>query len=93
MARCPADLHVRLVAISYLLNPDVIFRIYEGFSGGVGLCQGHNAGNILEVIVVFYFHLLTHTLIISICSPNIIRISEHSMYSDALQLPECRGTS
>lgn len=50
--------HVCLVIVAYLLDPDVIFGVYVGFGGGVGLSECYHAGYILKIIMVVYLHLL-----------------------------------
>lgn len=50
--------HVCLVIVAYLLDPDVVFGVYVGFGGGVGLGKCYHAGYILKIIMVVYLHLL-----------------------------------
>lgn len=49
--------HVSFVIRADLLDPDVIFRVNERLCGCVGLSDGHNARNVLEVTVIVHFHL------------------------------------
>lgn len=49
--------HVCLVVTAYLLDPDVIFGVYEGLSGGVGLSECYHAGYVLKIVVVVYLDL------------------------------------
>ena len=54
----PPHSHVSLVVGANLLDPDVILGINERLCGSVGLGEGHHAGNVLEVVVVFHFDLM-----------------------------------
>lgn len=50
--------HVCFVVVAYLLDPDVIFGVYVGFSSGIGLSECYDTGYILKIIVVVYLDLL-----------------------------------
>lgn len=39
------------------MDPDVIFGVYEGLSGGVGLSERYHAGYVLKIVVVVYLDL------------------------------------
>lgn len=39
------------------MDPDVVFGVYEGLSGGVGLSEGYHAGYVLKIVVVVYLDL------------------------------------
>ena len=54
----PPHSHVSLVVGANLLDPDVILGINERLCSGVGLGEGHHAGNVLEIVVVFHFDLM-----------------------------------
>lgn len=53
----PADLHVCLVVGSNLLYADVILGINKSLRGGIGFGHSHHAGDVLVVVLVFYFDL------------------------------------
>ena len=54
----PRDSHVGLVVGPDLLDTDVILGVDEGLGGGIGFGHGHHAGDVLVVMLVFYFDLL-----------------------------------
>lgn len=49
--------HVGFIVVSNLLDPDVIFGVYVGFSGSIGLGKGYHTGYILKIIMIVYFDL------------------------------------
>lgn len=49
--------HVGFVIIANLLDAHIILCVDEGFRCGVGLREGHNAGNILKIILIVNFNL------------------------------------
>ena len=54
----PRDSHVRFVVGSNFLDADVILGVNEGLGGGIGFSHSHHAGDVLVVVLVFYFDLL-----------------------------------
>ena len=54
----PRDSHVGRVVGPDLLDTDVILGVDEGLGGGIGFGHGHHAGDVLVVMLVFYFDLL-----------------------------------
>lgn len=52
-----ANSHVSLVVGPDFLDADVVLGVDEGLRGGVGLGHGHHAGDVLVVMLVFYFDL------------------------------------
>ena len=53
----PCDLHVSFVLVAYLLHVDVVLAVYVGLCGGITVSDSHNAGDVLEVVMVVYFNL------------------------------------
>lgn len=49
--------HVGLVVLPNLLDTHIIFGVNEGLSSGVRLGQGHDACDVLEVMLVFHLDL------------------------------------
>lgn len=49
--------HVRLVIAPYFLDANIVLGINERLRRGIRLSQSHNAGNVLEVILVVHFDL------------------------------------
>lgn len=49
--------HVSFVIVANLLDAHVILGVDEGLRCGVGLGQGHDAGNVLEVVLAVHFDL------------------------------------
>lgn len=60
-------LHVSLIVAADLLDTDVVLGLDVGFGGGVGPSQGHHAGDVLKVLLVFDFNLWerNHSLVSS----------------------------
>lgn len=54
---CALYLHVSFVVRADLLDSDVILGVDERLCGCVGLSDGHNTRNVLEVTVIVHFHL------------------------------------
>lgn len=52
-----AHSHVCLVVRSNLLYSDVILGVNIGLSSGIGFGHGHHTGDVLVVMLVFYFDL------------------------------------
>lgn len=50
-------LHVSFVVAADLLDPDIVLGLDVRLGGGVGPCQSHHAGDVLEVLLVFDFNL------------------------------------
>lgn len=50
-------LHVSLVIVTNLLNADIVLCVNKRLRCGIGLGQGHDTGNVLEVILIVHFHL------------------------------------
>ena len=53
----PRDSHVSFVVGSNFLDADVVFGVDEGLGGGIGFGHSHHAGDVLVVMMVFYFDL------------------------------------
>ena len=49
--------HKSLVVVSDLLDVDVVLAVDVGLRGGISVCNSYYASDVLEVIVIFYFHL------------------------------------
>lgn len=59
------NLHVSLVIIADLLDADVVLGLDVWFGGGVGAGKGHDAGDVLEVLLVLHFDLRSDTSLVS----------------------------
>lgn len=49
--------HVGFIIVTDLLDAHVVLRVDEGLGCGVGLREGHDTGDILEVVLIVNFDL------------------------------------